>query len=254
MREMAERGWTVDGGAWVWRRRLLAWEEEIVAECAALLSDFVLQDTVLDRWRWALDPIKGYSVKGTYQYFTSSESLVERGTSHMVWLKHVPLKVSVFVWRLLRNRLPTKDNLIRRRALQQENNSCVGGCLILETSVHLILHCNFFGSLWNLIYKWIGISFISPNLVTDHLHHFGNLAGLLRYTHIYLQVIWHSTTWVIWKERNNRIFKNKAQDLFKLVDFVKLLSFSWLKAKLLSSAFGYNDWWRNPLLCMGIRE
>jgi len=84
VREMAERGWTVDGGAWVWRRLLLAWEEETVVECAALLSDFVLQDTVLDRWRWALDPIKGYSVKGTYQYFTSSEPVVERGTSHMV--------------------------------------------------------------------------------------------------------------------------------------------------------------------------
>jgi len=53
---------------------------------------------------------------------------------------------------------------------------------------------------------------------------------------------------------NNRIFKNKAHDLIKLLDYVKFMSFSWLKAKLFSSAFSYNDWWRNPLLCMGIRE
>lgn len=42
VREMAERGWAVGGGAWVWRRRLLAWEEETVVECAGLLADFVL--------------------------------------------------------------------------------------------------------------------------------------------------------------------------------------------------------------------
>jgi hypothetical protein len=95
--EMEERGWAVGGGAWVWRRRLLAWEEEAVTECVALLSDIVLQDNILDRWRWGLDPFNGYTVKETYQYLTSSDSSVERGISDMVWLKHVPLKVSVFV-------------------------------------------------------------------------------------------------------------------------------------------------------------
>jgi len=36
--EMAPLGWEVSGGAWVWRRRLLAWEEEEeVRECSALL-------------------------------------------------------------------------------------------------------------------------------------------------------------------------------------------------------------------------
>jgi len=39
---MASRGWGVGGGAWVWRRRLFAWEEECVRECCALLHDIVL--------------------------------------------------------------------------------------------------------------------------------------------------------------------------------------------------------------------
>lgn len=66
MREMAERGWEVGGGAWVWRRRLLAWKEETIVECAGLLADFVLQENNTDMWRWILDPIKGYYVRGTY--------------------------------------------------------------------------------------------------------------------------------------------------------------------------------------------
>lgn len=42
VREMEEKGWAVGGGAWVWRRRLLASEEESVTKCMALLSDIVL--------------------------------------------------------------------------------------------------------------------------------------------------------------------------------------------------------------------
>jgi hypothetical protein len=39
--DMATLGWEDGGGAWVWRRRLLAWEEESVRECSALLSKVI---------------------------------------------------------------------------------------------------------------------------------------------------------------------------------------------------------------------
>jgi hypothetical protein len=215
---MVERWWEVGGGAWVWRRRLLAWEEETVTECATLLSDIVLQVDVIDKWRWVPDPINGYTVRGTYQYLTSSDSPMEQGMSDMVWLKQVPLKVSVFMWRLLRNRLPTKDNLIRISVLQPTDNACVGGCGCPKLATRVLFRCNIFGSLWYLIYNWVGISFIPPELVTDHFHHFGHYAGLPRFTYVYLKVIWHATVWVLWRERNNRIFKNAVDHDFSGVN------------------------------------
>jgi len=51
-------------------RRLLAWEEECVRECSVLLDNVVLQDVITDRWKWLLDPVNGYSVKGTYHFLT----------------------------------------------------------------------------------------------------------------------------------------------------------------------------------------
>jgi len=169
----------------VWRRHLLAWEEETVAKCAGLLANFVLQENNIDKWRWILDPVKGYFVRGTYQYLTSPIAPVERGLSDMVWLKQVPLKVSVFVWRLLRNRLPTKDNLVRRIVLQHADIAYVGGYSCMESAVHLILCCDIFGSLWHLIYQWVGISFISTSSIADHFHQFGQLAGLPQHAHLY---------------------------------------------------------------------
>jgi len=96
-REMSRRGWEDGGDAWEWRRRLMAWEEELVTKCSSLLCSIVLQDHVIDRWRWVLDPINGYSVKGAYQFLTLHDTSRECDLYDAAWLKQAPLKVSIFV-------------------------------------------------------------------------------------------------------------------------------------------------------------
>jgi hypothetical protein len=91
-------GW---GWCWMWRRRLLAWEEECVTECSALLHNIVLQDDITHKWIWLLDPVNSYSVKGTYQFLTTTDEPLARGLIDDVWHKHVLLKLSIFAWRLL---------------------------------------------------------------------------------------------------------------------------------------------------------
>lgn len=81
----------------MWRRCLFAWEEECVRECSVLLHDIVLQDHLPNRWGWLLDPISGYSVKGTYNFLTTTDEPIARGSFDDVWHKNVPLKVSIFV-------------------------------------------------------------------------------------------------------------------------------------------------------------
>lgn len=36
-----------------------------------------------------------------------------------LWNCYVPAKVTTFVWKLLQNRIPTKDNLAQRGVIQQ---------------------------------------------------------------------------------------------------------------------------------------
>jgi len=130
----------------------LAWEEESVSDCAALLCNVVLQDHTSDRWWWILDPINGYSVKETYHYPMSTSVSEERSLFDDLWHKQVPLTVSVFAWRLLRNRLPAKDNLLRRRIINHDDTSCIGGCGSSETADHLLFQCDHFGMLWHRLY------------------------------------------------------------------------------------------------------
>ena len=155
-------------------------------------------------------------------------------------------------WRLLRNRLPTKDNLVHRGVLLSTNVACVGRYDDFETATHLFLHYNVFGSLWSLVRNWLGISSVPSGELRPHFIQFTKMAGMPRVSHLYFRTIWFATIWVIWKERNNRIFQNTVTAPSELIDKIKLHSFLWLKSKQVGFAYSYLDWWKTPLLCMGV--
>jgi hypothetical protein len=65
-------------------------------------------------------------------------------TTHknVIWNKVVPLKVFLFIWRLLNNKLPLKDNLIYRGIHLEDSALCLGGCRVAETIDHLVVRCD----------------------------------------------------------------------------------------------------------------
>jgi hypothetical protein len=126
--EMRALGWGDDGIAWRWRRRLWAWEEELVGEMKILLSNVSFQDSRPDVWLWQTNVGDGYTVRGVYQMLMGQEMHVHDDFSDAVWHKSVPLMVSICVWRLLRNRWPTKDNLRHRGIISLDSQLCVTGC------------------------------------------------------------------------------------------------------------------------------
>jgi hypothetical protein len=93
--------------------------------------------------------------------------------------------------------------------IDHDSQLCASGCGSLENSSHLLLHCRFFGSVWNFIYRWIGISMVSPCYVMDHFQQFIYAGGGAKARQTLMQVLWFATVWEMWKERNNRIFKAK---------------------------------------------
>lgn len=169
-----------------------------------------------------------------------------------VWHKHVPAKVSLLVWRLLRNRLPTKDDLVHRGILYSNVTTCVEGCTSTKLATNIFLHCKFSGKLWYYVLNWLGISSVSASELRHHYPQFTKMAGMPLFSHLFFRIIWFATVWVIWKERNNRIFHNTVSTPFTLIEKVKLNSFLWLKSKQVTFVYSYHDWWRQPILCMGV--
>jgi hypothetical protein len=107
----------------------------------------------------------------------------------LMWHKQLPLKVSIFVCRLLRNRLPTKTNLVTRGIISPEHHFCMAGCGGIESAQHLFLSCSTFGSLWPLVRSWIDFSAVGAQTIFDHFVQFTHLAGGLRARRSFLQLI-----------------------------------------------------------------
>jgi len=103
----------------------------------------MLQQNSTDMWLWRLDPSSGYSVHGVYQMLISQVVQTPNMLSDLIWHKQVPLKVSILVWRLLQNRLPTKDNLLLCGILPHDNQHCVAGCVDNETAQHCYFRVRF---------------------------------------------------------------------------------------------------------------
>ena len=139
MSDMCHLGWGMDGEAWRWRRRLFAWEEGLLGDLMLLLQNVNLQVDTVDRWRWALESTRTFSVRSAYKFLTLQPPVVSSADALSLWHKDVPLKVVLFGWRLIRDRLPTKDNLFRRGVIDQASRQCVSGCG--SRKHHLIYSC-----------------------------------------------------------------------------------------------------------------
>ncbi|GAU13344.1 hypothetical protein TSUD_42980 [Trifolium subterraneum] len=196
--EMFVLGWGAGGAAWVWHRLLRAWEEEMLGECQTLLFNLSLQDHSSDRWLWQPDLDDGYSV---------------------------PLKVSIFAWRLMLDRLPTKANLVIRGILPEAEHLCVSRCGAVESAQHLFISCSTFGSLWPLVSSWIGSSLVTAQTLSDHFTQFTTSAGDTRARRSFMQLIWLACVWVVWTERNHKLFRGSAHPPLHMLDKIKRFSF-----------------------------
>ncbi|GAU40454.1 hypothetical protein TSUD_141340 [Trifolium subterraneum] len=81
-----------------------------------------------DRRQWQPDLDRGYIIRGAYQLLTDQDVTPLEGAAGLIWNSQVPLKVSILVLRLLRDRLPTKANLITRGILSSAAHLCVSSC------------------------------------------------------------------------------------------------------------------------------
>ena len=141
---------------------------------------------------------------------------------------------------------------MRRGIIASDNQLCVSGCGQQKTIDHLIIHCHIIGELWKFIKTWIGLYLVDLFQVTDHFNQSVHSSGGYALRRSFLQLIWLCCIWVIWNERNQRLFANKANTTVQLLEKVKMCSLCWLKAKNVCFPFGYHLWWQQPLVCLGI--
>ncbi|XP_057808813.1 uncharacterized protein LOC131023283 [Salvia miltiorrhiza] len=150
--------------------------------------------------------------------------------SAKAWKISAPQKAKVTMWRSFRNRLPTCDNLKKRRIpLEEAESMCNACCYREETVQHLFLLCPKTEMIWNGIQKWLGVHSVRPNNIEAHFDSFTNL-GKGKQSRKFLEALWVCIIWLVWKSRNESRFGGKNWEVTKMMGEIKARIWSWNKS------------------------
>ncbi|XBI83492.1 hypothetical protein VPH35_091994 [Triticum aestivum] len=115
----------------------------------------------------------------------------------LVWASKVPIKVKIFAWLLLRDRLNTKANMLRKHIAQSA--ACPRCQDPHEDALYLISTCSYATQVWT------SQGLQAPTSIDDLLQH-PPLQGLN-------PNIWPSValtiSWKLWDSRNALVFRNE---------------------------------------------
>ncbi|XP_057803596.1 uncharacterized protein LOC131018928 [Salvia miltiorrhiza] len=224
-----------------WRRVLLDREVEQTQSLLGQLSGFSPCVGSVDKWFWRAQKNGVYTANSAYQAIRDQieERRVEPEEMNLfsdLWNSTAPQKVRVTTWRVLRNRLPTCDNLIRRNIQVGEvEKSCVACFFPQESAIHLFLDCPKSAMIWDQILNWTGYSWARPRGIPEHFSSFVYLANGKNSTQL-LKALWMCTIWVIWRKRNESRFEDKVWELKSIIMEIKTRMWSWNKI------FGFFAW------------
>jgi zinc-binding in reverse transcriptase len=127
---------------------------------------------------------------------------------HILWHSKLPLKIQIFLWLIRKNRILTKDNLVKRG---WQGNTNYVFCLKKETYDHLFVTC----PLVNCIWQWIACH-NNFDFHGDTLEDIWFLDASIPVKHAQLvEMIRGAVMWTIWLERNNVCFNTVAPNLLK---------------------------------------
>ncbi|PWA68102.1 reverse transcriptase zinc-binding domain-containing protein [Artemisia annua] len=158
------------------------------------------------------------------------------------WLKELPAKVNIFIWRMLLNKLLTRMNLMSRGITVQSNQCgiCDTGD---ETINHLMLHCDIARDVWALVGRWWNLDFPFVLSIREQLSWVDGSR-----IHGVACGCWKSGTtfWSIWKFRNQNVFQKENKAI--LFDSIVSTSFFWLSNRNTKLSINWIGFLQDPIM------
>ena len=115
-----------------------------------------------------------------------------------IWNSRVPTKGCFLAWAASKCKIPMEDKLKRRNFSGPSRCSL---CLEVESVDHLLVHCRWVSSLWNLSLSLMEVSWVQPSHVRDAV-----VAWRRRMKKSWILGVWNmillAIWWATWKERN----------------------------------------------------
>ncbi|KAF7817649.1 uncharacterized protein G2W53_031618 [Senna tora] len=243
------------------------WDETKVMQLvnsnvARLIFATPIKEAGPDKMVWPFTVDGSYSVKTGYHCAIKDVTSLEEGSSssgsedakiwNVIWKAKVQPKIKNFIWRLVKNAIPVKDNLARRK--MKVDNRCPLCLKDSETIEHCFIYCDraraiWFGSIFqwsnpnenNLpMLKWV------ENKITSFTENSGDAD---RYCSYFFNLLL-----AMWKTRNEFCFEGVSVDPVNILTSAEIRTNEFLAAQnrtlsresLSNGSSGNSDCWSPP--------
>ncbi|XP_022003330.1 uncharacterized protein LOC110900772 [Helianthus annuus] len=158
------------------------------------------------------------------------------------WNNWVTRKSTTFVWRAIDEKVPSAVAL-RGRGMNLPDVTCKTCGAADEIAGHILLGCSFAKRVWEAITTWLKIPMVSTEW---------NIAELLmemseiqrsRNERKAIHAVAIQTMWILWKTRNERVFKGRQGVVQTVVEDIKDASFQGLKQRSKYCTISRREWW-----------
>nr|GEU34439.1 reverse transcriptase domain, reverse transcriptase zinc-binding domain protein [Tanacetum cinerariifolium] len=155
-------------------------------------------------------------------------------------------KINIFIWRSLRDHLPSRWNL-SRKGIDVISINCPICDHGIDSAYHTLWVCLLASTVWTRVFNWLDLS---PPSISNMLGLYAWIDSLYMSSSKkdILEVVCGVTLWSLWSFRNEVIFgtvRPKRSMLFdKIVDY----PFRWYSTRSKLSFISWNNWIQNPLV------
>lgn len=152
---------------------------------------------------------------------TNNHSSSSSGFWNKIWNLKIPLKVKHFIWRAVRDCLPTKEMLISRRV--EVDGRCPVCNTAAETAVHVLVTCPIAALCWqNLGYTYDMHTSMSLGEWT---------AEVLQHSRRNIINKVFMVAWALWKNRNDIVWQQKSKEYVEIVTSAVQVLNNWESAQ-----------------------
>nr|GEV48074.1 RNA-directed DNA polymerase, eukaryota [Tanacetum cinerariifolium] len=145
------------------------------------------------------------------------------------WVKYIPIKINVFVWRARRDFLPTRVNLSRRGILL-ESSSCPL-CLSSKENIHHVLFgYDLVENIFRRICRWWELDWQTLESFSDWNYWF-SLIRLSSKVKTLLEGVFCVAWWSIWGFMNRTVYNEMPPRRSVLFDDIMSLSYNWFSSR-----------------------
>ncbi|XP_071687230.1 uncharacterized protein [Rutidosis leptorrhynchoides] len=229
-----------DGAVWQWRRTPIGSAAGDLVELNNLLSSFRFDRSLKDAWMWSMSSDGMFKVKILAsiidQHILPSSSSQQSTLSNSL----VPKKVKIFVWRALLRRLPVRTEL-DKRGIDLDSVLCQVCDDVVKTVDHSTIFFNQALEIWGQVFKWWDKWSFSTFSVRE-LFEFNGSSSMLSFG----KKVWQAMLWIsaylIWKNRNNKVFQSKCWNSPVALNEIQIISFErisniWIEREKVRVAF-----------------